>query len=89
MVGIEFNTNISAPSSSPADMQSREAMEMMPRRGNQRSHELRGDTNYQPVNWKRVFLSPKYLGAPRMSKQSGTQLTSNQCAGSSPSSSSF
>lgn len=64
MVGIKSNTNISASSLSPAAMQNGEAMEMMPRRGNQASHELEADTDYQPVNWKRLFLAPKYLGTP-------------------------
>lgn len=37
-----------------------EPLEMMSRKENQKLREL--DTDYQPVNWKRVFLAPKYLG---------------------------
>ncbi|KAH6844582.1 snare associated Golgi protein-domain-containing protein [Chaetomium sp. MPI-CAGE-AT-0009] len=36
-----------------------ESLEMVPRQKDQKFREL--DTDYQPVNWKRVFLAPKYL----------------------------
>ncbi|AEO60401.1 hypothetical protein MYCTH_2309592 [Thermothelomyces thermophilus ATCC 42464] len=34
-------------------------IEMMTRRQSQKLHEI--ETDYQPVNWKRLFLAPKYL----------------------------
>jgi hypothetical protein len=37
-----------------------EPLEMTSRKENQKLTEL--ETDYQPVNWKRVFLAPKYLG---------------------------
>jgi hypothetical protein len=36
------------------------SVEMTSRKENQKLREL--ETDYQPVNWKRVFLAPKYLG---------------------------
>jgi hypothetical protein len=37
-----------------------EPIEMTSRKGSQKLREI--DTDYQPVNWKRLFLAPKYLG---------------------------
>jgi hypothetical protein len=39
------------------------ATEMMPRKGKKDRPVREIETDYQPVNWKRLFLAPKYLGA--------------------------
>jgi hypothetical protein len=77
------------------------AIEMTPRR--QPSGKFKEiETDYQPVNWKRLFLTPKYLGGcsernyrgvrrrGRGSPQSVSALTARlqQCCGSSALSSS-
>ena len=36
------------------------ATEMMPRQKGRPVRDI--ETDYQPVNWKRLFLAPKYLG---------------------------
>jgi hypothetical protein len=43
-----------------AVMQDDATVEMTQRRGSRRAADI--ETDYQPVNWKRVFLAPKYLG---------------------------
>ncbi|KAG7284494.1 hypothetical protein NEMBOFW57_010869 [Staphylotrichum longicolle] len=40
-------------------MQDDAAIEMMPRHKSRRAADI--ETDYQPVNWKRLFLTPKYL----------------------------
>ncbi|KAL2171354.1 hypothetical protein VTG60DRAFT_2996 [Thermothelomyces hinnuleus] len=42
-----------------ATVRDRDDIEMVTRRQSQKLHEI--ETDYQPVNWKRLFLAPKYL----------------------------